>query len=79
LDNQDNKLIIISDHGFCSLDEARMQTLPQESAQGRLKGDHHENALLITANVDYNIDRPQDVFHAIRHDLVDPTGSSALK
>lgn len=66
LSNQDNKLIIVSDHGFCSFGEAKVQTLPRETEQGILKGDHHENALLITVNIDYEIDRPQDVFFAIR-------------
>ena len=65
LEEKDNKLIVISDHGFCSFGEAKIQTLPEETEHGKLKGDHHENALLITANVDYEIDRPQDVFYAI--------------
>jgi len=65
LSDKANKLIVISDHGFCSFGEAKIQTLPEQTAQGRLKGDHHENALLITVNVDYEINRPQDVFYAI--------------
>jgi len=65
LEEKNNKLIVISDHGFCSFGEAKIQTLPEETEHGKLKGDHHENALLITANVDYEIDKPQDVFHAI--------------
>jgi predicted AlkP superfamily phosphohydrolase/phosphomutase len=69
LDDRNNKLIVISDHGFCSFGEAKIQTLPEETEHGRLKGDHHENALLITINVDYEIDKPQDVFYAIRHEL----------
>jgi predicted AlkP superfamily phosphohydrolase/phosphomutase len=67
--NKDNKLIVISDHGFCSFGEAKIQTLPEETEHGRLKGDHHENALLITVNVSYEINRPQDVFYAIRQEL----------
>ena len=66
LSNQDNKLIIVSDHGFCSFGEAKIQTLPRETEQGILKGDHHENALVITVNIDYEIDKPQDVFFAIK-------------
>lgn len=62
---KDNKLIVISDHGFCSFGEAKIQTLPEQTEHGRLKGDHHENALLITVNVNYEINRPQDVFYAI--------------
>ena len=69
LDNRDNKLIVISDHGFCSFGEAKIQTLPRETEQGTLKGDHHENALLITVNIDYEIERPQDVFDAISQEL----------
>lgn len=68
-DNEDNKLIVISDHGFCSFGEAKIQTLPQETGQGTLKGDHHENAFLVTVNVGYEINRPQDVFYAIRQGL----------
>ena len=65
LEEKDNKLIVISDHGFCSFGEAKIRTLPEETEHGKLKGDHHENALLITLNVDYEINRPQDVFYAI--------------
>ena len=66
VDNPDNSLIVISDHGFCSFGEAKVQTLPKTTPSGELKGDHHENALLITVNVDYDIDRPQDVFNAVK-------------
>jgi len=66
LDNPENKLIIISDHGFCSFGDAKVQTLPKETPFGVLKGDHHENAFAITVNLDYEIKQPQDVFHAIR-------------
>lgn len=69
LDNSKNKLIVISDHGFCSFGEAKIQTLPRETAEGKLKGDHHEKAFLITVNLDYEIDKPQDVFYAIRREL----------
>jgi len=34
-----------------------------------LKGDHHENALLITVNVGYAVERPQDVFYAIKKEI----------
>ena len=65
--NKDNKLIVVSDHGFCSFGEAKIQTLPEETEYGKLKGDHQENALLITVNVNYQINRPQDVFYTILH------------
>jgi predicted AlkP superfamily phosphohydrolase/phosphomutase len=66
LDDKKNRLIVISDHGFCAFGEARIQTLPLKSEAGELRGDHHENAILITVNVDYRIERPQDVFFALR-------------
>jgi hypothetical protein len=65
LEDQGNRLIVISDHGFCSFGEAQIRTLPQKTEQGSLKGDHHEKALLITVNVDYEINSPQDVFYAL--------------
>jgi hypothetical protein len=61
-----SKLILISDHGFCSFGEAKVQTLPKTTPHRELKGDHEEKAMLISANVDYEINKPQDVFHAIR-------------
>jgi len=70
LNSKDNRLIVISDHGFCSFGEAKIQTLPKETEQGILKGDHHENALVITMNLDYEIGKPQDVFYAIKKHLL---------
>jgi predicted AlkP superfamily phosphohydrolase/phosphomutase len=70
LNSKDNRLIVISDHGFCSFGEAKIQTLPKETEQGILKGDHHENALVITVNLDYEIGKPQDVFYAIKKHLL---------
>ncbi len=69
LDNRQNKLIIVSDHGMCSFGEARIQTLPKKTEWGELKGDHHENAVLITVNVDYPIKSPQDVFRAVKKEV----------
>lgn len=69
LDDKENKLIIVSDHGFCSFGEAKVQTLPQKSEWGELKGDHHEEAIVITAGFDREITKPQDVFSAIRETL----------
>lgn len=71
LNSKANKLIVISDHGFCSFGEAKIQTLPKKTEQGILKGDHHESALVITVNLDYEIDKPQDVFYAIRKQLLE--------
>lgn len=64
-----NKLIVISDRGFCSFGEAQIQTLPQKREWGELKADHHENSLLVTVNLHYEIERPQDVFFAIKKSL----------
>lgn len=69
LDSGTNKLIVISDHGFCSFGEAKIQTLPRETEQGTLKGDHHQNALLITVNIAREINKPQDIFHTIAEEL----------
>jgi len=69
LDNRQNELIIVSDHGMCSFGEARVQTLPKKTEWGELKGDHHENAVLITVNVDYPIKSPQDVFRAVKKEF----------
>ena len=69
LDSKDNRLIVISDHGFCSFGEAKIQTLPQRTEKGKIKGDHDENALLITINLDYKIERPQDVFFTIKKEF----------
>lgn len=60
------KLIIVSDHGFCSRGEAKVQTLPDKNSKGEpLKGDHHEEALLITKNIDYPINEHKDISNAI--------------
>lgn len=61
----DEPLIVLSDHGFAEFGEGRVQTLPEETPHGTLEGDHHEDAVLITNNVDYEIDQPEDVGKAI--------------
>ena len=70
LEDRQNKLIVISDHGFCSFGEAKVQTLPLKGEWGELKGDHHENAFLITVNLNYDIEKPQDVFFAIKNEFM---------
>ncbi len=65
----DNKLIIISDHGFCSFGMSKVQTLPSTTDSGEIKGDHHEAAILLTVNADYEINRPQDVFYLIKQEF----------
>ena len=61
----DEPLIVLSDHGFAEFGEGRVQTLPEETPHGTLEGDHHEDAVLITKNIDYEIDQPEDVGKAI--------------
>ncbi len=68
--DENNKIIIIADHGFCSFGEAKVRTLPEETEYGKLKGDHSEKAMVITVNLDFDICKPQDVFYAIKDDLV---------
>lgn len=70
MEGADNRLIVISDHGFCSFGEARIQTLPLETNEGKLKGDHHEKAIVITHNLDAAISEPQDVFRATKKELL---------
>ena len=66
LRNYTEKLIIISDHGFCGIGEARAKTLPEKNEKGeKLKGDHYEKAILITKNINYDIKEHKDVFQAI--------------
>ncbi len=65
LEDEDNRLILISDHGFCSFGEAKVQTLPEETEHGKLKGDHHEEAVVITKNVERSIVEPQDVYRSV--------------
>ena len=66
LQNYSEKLIIISDHGFCGIGEARTRTLPEKNEKGeKLKGDHHQDAILITKNINYDIKEHKDVFQAI--------------
>ena len=60
------KVIVISDHGFCGVGEARTKTLPDVAADGqKLKGDHHEEAIIITKGLDKDIKQPGDVYRTI--------------
>ena len=64
------KLIIVSDHGFCSRGGAKVQTLPDRNDRGEpLKGDHHEEAILITKNINCQIRDHKDIFPAIIKNL----------
>lgn len=59
--DSEEPLIILSDHGFADFGEGRTQTLPKETPEGTIEGDHHEEAILMTKNVDYEISNPEDV------------------
>ena len=63
------KSIIISDHGFCNRDEAEIKTLPERTPRGEIKGDHDNEAILITINIKHEINKLQDVFYAIRGEI----------
>lgn len=62
-----NKLIIVSDHGFCDKDEADIRTLPDETPRGEIKGEHSKHAVLITKNIDHDIATIRDIATAINH------------
>lgn len=64
------KIIILSDHGFCDRGQAKVQTLPEKNSRGQLlKGDHHQEAICLTKNVSYSIREPKDVFQAILEEV----------
>jgi len=64
------KLIIVSDHGFCGKGEAKIKTLPDKNDKGEeLKGDHHEEAILITRNISTKINQHKDIFNAILNEM----------
>lgn len=62
----DDEIIVVSDHGFCDYDKAPIRTLPEKTPKGKIKGDHHPDAILITKNIDYDISQPTDIFFAIK-------------
>ncbi len=62
----DEEVIVISDHGFCDYEKAPIRTLPKSTPKGEIKGDHHPDAILITKNIEYDINQPMDVFYAIK-------------
>ena len=67
--NYGEKIIIVSDHGFCSFGEAPIKTLPEVTSDGtKLKGDHHPDAILITKNIQTDINSLRDIFKTIREE-----------
>jgi len=64
------KIIIVSDHGFCAFGEAKTKTLPETTSKGtKLKGDHHEEAILITKNINTKINNLRDIFKTIKNEF----------
>lgn len=47
---KEDTFLIVSDHGFCDPEEAKVRTLPAKN-RDRLKGDHSSKALYIAKNV----------------------------
>ncbi len=60
-----DKVIIVSDHGFCDYDKAPIQTLPKETPRGEIKGDHHPDAIWLCKGIDEEIKDPRDIFRIL--------------
>ncbi len=71
--DQCEKLIVVSDHGFCDREEAAVRTLPDETPKGEIKGEHSKEAILITRNIDREIGTIRDVADVIEAEV---TGES---
>lgn len=69
LKDKGDKLIVISDHGFCDFGEGEVQTLPKKTPNGELKGDHDKNAILITKNIESKIETLRDIHDVILEEL----------
>lgn len=67
--DQGDKLIIISDHGFTDKEKAEVRTLPDETPAGEIKGEHSKYAILVTKNIDRDIETIRDVADAIEHEV----------
>lgn len=66
LEKYGEKLMVMSDHGFCDRGKARVKTLPEFGSTGQeIKGDHHEEAMLITRGINYDIKEHKDIYNAI--------------
>ena len=67
----DDKVIIISDHGFCNWEESKVHTLRRRDSSGRvIKGDHSQESIIIIKNIKYNIEKPQDIFYCIKEECI---------
>ncbi|MDY6770138.1 MAG: alkaline phosphatase family protein, partial [Candidatus Nanohaloarchaea archaeon] len=67
--DQGEKLIVISDHGFTDKDKAEVRTLPDETPKGEIKGEHSKESILITKNIDRDIDTIRDVARVIQEEV----------
>ncbi|MFB6077142.1 MAG: alkaline phosphatase family protein, partial [Candidatus Nanohaloarchaea archaeon] len=63
------KLIVISDHGFTDKEDAEVRTLPDETPKGEIKGEHSTESILITKNIDADIDTIRDVADVIDQEV----------
>lgn len=66
----DERLIVVSDHGFRARAEGEEGGYAPLGAEPRqLKGDHDDEAILITRKVRYPIRRITDVYYAIQEEI----------
>lgn len=67
---RDGKLLVVSDHGFCNFEEAKVQTLPKKTSSERdLKGDHSLEAIYIQQNLKRVPKSIPDVAHVILNEF----------
>ncbi|MDY6765982.1 MAG: alkaline phosphatase family protein [Candidatus Nanohaloarchaea archaeon] len=67
--DQGDKLIVISDHGFTDKEDAAVRTLPDETPKGEIAGEHSRESILITQNIDQDIDTIRDVAGVIEDEV----------
>lgn len=71
LAKQAQKIIIVSDHGFCDFKESGFKTLPEFNVYGqRLSGDHHPDAIFITKNIKGRINNAEQIYGLIKKEFV---------
>lgn len=76
--DQADKLIVISDHGFCDKEDADVRTLPDETPKGEIKGEHSRDAILITKNIEQEIETIRDVADVIEQEVAGETFESSV-
>jgi predicted AlkP superfamily phosphohydrolase/phosphomutase len=64
----ENKLLVVSDHGFCSWGETPVHTLKQ-TPENTIKGDHHPEAICLSYNLKRNPTSPEDVYRVILEEV----------